>query len=1239
MLCDAASRCMLPYQRKALAQVRRIGLGGRQQAPTAASILSVYNLRCYACGPTSIGDHATASLVSPPSQKLGSNSASSKPKGSRFMRTVGNAIDSVTSTADDESGSLLQEDNRGGWDALHARLSAPRDLLSAAAVTAYLQRLQSLLRQKYHPVTCACAVHELGKIVLPSLKDIDSVTVLLLLQTLRMADADRSMPLLQDAAAWMNLYAAKLSLPQATTAIELLLHFDCPVASELAVTVAQCTQRSTLLSLSVARTVPILTALLRVLTYGRNSKRALQSLVQLEQESQGDIIVAEGLRDACMGGEFFSVSPVNLAQLLRTLWTFKRENRALYNTEAATEWRSLEEAVCHILAKQEKRVEAPLAEVIAVMADLVQWKKERSVSDVREIRVNNAQEELFTALLERLKATTARLLSISSESTFTCSIFPELWAMSDVSAVWFQCSASEAAHRSSSGSLLVAGNEDGSDGTGAFLTVLQALQSALLDAVSARCSAEPHNAAALQVAGFICSESVVSWMTSAQRASDESVTHVTSDDPSPMLPDLSSLVPKKMLQSLIDGVSAEQAADNITWTPQMVRAAVITLGNSREAAHRTQALELARKWYRQLQVRSQAGERLQPMELLAFFIPTLLREERKGVAEAVKASLSRWSVSEVLFFFSEIAMHGGRAGGVESMTVLRDSGKLLCTYAAKASASQLVGLVECYGLAQVRSDDFCEAVATRVSELLRTTVADTSREKVYLSTLGPPTVSDGGAESFTAGHAQAAQADAAAASGSPPAAAYSPGVSIAQLARLLRSLALMETRQRTPFVDAVECIMRAADADQGTAEQITQLIAAYAKMLIWSYPVLRALSERLLRICTSEVTLSHLTTAQLALLRMDVTLPSVTGRWYKRLSEAYKPAGDTSRDCAAGPVTLNDSVVHFSIIARLRGHPSDTPLDESVVEVLVERILARADALKMDEMAEVLLSLARLGKGDSAAFQSLTVRTLGMVPKAPPRLMAHVVEAYALAGRGDDTELFTLVADRTVAMRHEMASVTIAGILASFAKAGVRNDRLFIEVIPRVRHVATYGTPRDVVNVVTAYATVNLWHYKLFARLADRAVQLRADFRTPEMVSLLKAYATVQMRYERLFVEFAPRIQTLVHLLCPSDLASIMSSYAQLDIRCPPVWKATAAQAMDVAQSFTLDDAKILLEAYAAQSFFHQECVDALTKRFPELAGISRGSPETAAGGSESASSASEEYKSEDRGQNESLEG
>lgn len=560
---------------------------------------------------------------------------------------------------------------------------------------------------------------------------------------------------------------------------------------------------------------------------------------------------------------------------------------------------------------------------------------------------------------------------------------------------------------------------------------------------------------------------------------------------------------------------------------------------------------------------------------------------------------------------------------MEVAAVLRQAGTALCTYASKASAAQLATLVECYGAAHVRNDDFCEAAARRLRELLDVSLSSSTRHVGFSSVSAHR---DASADSYDEGSKGAARSSAVGGDdrvsggngqeGSGPLSSASP-VTLPQLTQILRSFALMEVRQTRPFIDAAPHVTLAAAEDQGSAQDITQLLAAYAKMLIWNYPVFRALAERLCRIRREDVRLTELVTAQLALLRMDVALPAVTERFYEALTEQYGAASRHKTPQQTGlhvlrgeslqptpRAALSDAVMQLSVLSRLRGRSHVEAPAESVIAGLVEFIVQRAELLRVAELAEVLLSLARLDEGHSTAFATLTVRTLGLLPTAPPRVMAHIAEAYALANRGDDAELFTLIAERTIAMRHEMAAVTIASILAAFARAGVRHDRLFIEVIPRVRHVGTYGTPRDVVNVVSAYAAVNLWHYKLFAKLADRAVQLRSDFRVTELVRLLQSYAAVQMRYDVLFTEFAPRIQTLAHLLTPSDLAGVVSSYNQLNIPCVPVWKATASRAVVVADAFTEAEAEQLLDAYSTQGYYDAECVKTLTARFPALASI-----------------------------------
>ncbi|KAK7200545.1 hypothetical protein NESM_000110200 [Novymonas esmeraldas] len=1133
----------------------------------------------------------------------GDTTAAPPQRVSRFVRS--NAAPPPSSAEQDGSAPSTGEVGATGA-APHSRLPPPSDLSSATAVASYLRCAQSFLRHKRNPEASVYTVHYLGKLLLPAVKGMDAATVLLLLQTLRMADASPTMPLVQDIGTWLRLHCALIPFAQVSAVVELLVHFNSPVAEDVAVKVIRNAPLSAVNALSPSHVLPLLAALLPIavdhISVGQRSTEAA-SRTHTSLHS-----IVERLRRRCDATELLTLPAVLEAQVVRAYGALKRASPGVYGASAMTEWRSFEATVCRVLSTPDVCASLPITEVVATLSELVRQRQERRRMSTQDAAVEAAQEALADALVHRLSTAAESLRAVAAGETGAASTrtastselsLPEPWTISDVAVVWPHCVACATTQ--------AAAAADGDSRAAAYAAALATVKAALLQIVSARFHAAQKNAALVQLMAFMCSELVVAWLTEESHTRENGGGgggDVEEASAAAEMPDLTRLIPAAILDELLDSAAVQLQHDAVTWTPQTVRDVVLVLGHSRDPNHRDQGLELARRWYRQQQKRAQDGERVQPLELLGFFVPALLREEKSGVAAAVKASLARWSVAEVLSFFSELALYGGRSGGAESLSVLRESGKLMCAYVPLASASQLTGLVECFGAAQVRSDEFCDAVAARMSEILTSTTADALRDRNFStldsfsrSTVG--TIDDGGAGPASH-HSDAPRV----VSGEEDADVTPMKLSLTALVRILRSLALMEARQTAPFLSAATPIINAVNTDNGTAEEVTQLIAAYAKMLIWHYPVLCALTQRLLRVPVAEVSLSHLLTAQLALLRMDVSMPAVTGRFYEELGREYPSPGATDATTAVARRELSDMVVQLSTIARLIGHPTDTELAPTVVDALTERIVAGAEVLTMNEVSEVLLSLARLGRGRSTAFERLTVRTLGMLPKVSARTMANVVEAYALAGRGDDTELFTLVADRTLHTRHEVAAVTIASVLASFAKAGVRNDRLFIEVIPRVRHVATYGTPRDVVNVVSAYATVNLWHYRLFARLADRAIQLRADFRTTELVALLKAYATVQMRYDRLFTEFAPRIQTLVHLFSPAQLASLVSSFAAVDIRCTPVNKACAAQATATAHSFSLEDARTLLESFSTQGFLDKECVDTLTRLFPELASI-----------------------------------
>ncbi|KPA81522.1 putative mitochondrial hypothetical protein [Leptomonas pyrrhocoris] len=1214
----------------------------------AAALTSVAARRCLSTsdggGPSSTAARVTASPVSVPpvqnTQKESRFTRTSAPSSTPMRMTAGLG-DASTGTAHAVGTAAFPsvEDNT-------AHIPYSPNIRSNRMLVMYLQRVQTVLRRNRRPSVEALSRCELNKILFPAIKGVDVPTVTLLLQTLQMADVSETAPIVQDAVAWFSLYGYNLSLPKFIKVMALLHHFNAPLVKDWIQSVPQRLPSRDATSLTATQAVTVLTAALPCLRFPtvEETEGGLKE-AEVAPAAAALVELAELLREQCKGAEFVACGASLIADLLRALLTFKasREWPWARNKNA---WLALEEATCLILAtpSQADTMEVATAvRLLTALSDVAPRGQHDADSGGAADATAEAEERLATVLTQRLTTAVEALQSVAPVAAATAtdeapqyavSELPSPWRARDVREVWNTCLRSSAA--SAMAKELADGERPVVDS--AYQKLLAGFQASLSTFITQLFVAHRGDVGVAEMAFAMALGIAQADRAAAQRARDtrpvtsESSSTFSLNTATPVGSHVADVIPPALVEALLQSSSDQLHARSVTWTPATVRSAVSLFEHRSDGAHRTRAFELAQAWYKQLQKRARDGERMVPDELLAFFTAEVLRQERLGVDAAVDASLRRWSVSEVLYFFSRLGTAEGFAGGVEGAAVLRQAGSALCSYAAKASAAQLASLVECYGAAQVRNDEFCDAAVRRLSELLDVSLITATRNINFASSgsaVARQTEAAAATTSITAfaaapsyaldanGRDQGNVSASTTTTGSgDPAAGASP-VTLSQLTQLLRSFALMEVRQTKPFVDAAPHVTLAANADQGSAEEVSQLLAAYAKMLIWNYPVFRALAERFCRIRKEDVHLDQLLTTQLAMLRMDVTLPPVTTRFFEALTEQYSPErsgkgsslSTTLRRGASEPAKsrrdeLKSVVMHLSVLSRVRTSSHVIPPNPSVSTGIIEFIVKHAKLLRIEELAEVLLSLARLEEGRSAAFEELTVRTLGLLPTAPPRVMAHIAEAYALARRSDDAELFTLIAERTVAMRHDMAAVTIASILASFAKVGVRNDRLFIEVIPRVRHVSTYGTPRDVVNVVSAYAAVNLWHYKLFARLADRAIQLRADFRVTELVRLLNAYATVQMRYDVLFTEFAPRIQTLAHLLVPSDLAGIVSSYSQLNIPCVPVWKATASRAVDVADAFTEEEAEQLLDAYSTQDFYHEECVRVLTARFPALSKI-----------------------------------
>lgn len=560
-----------------------------------------------------------------------------------------------------------------------------------------------------------------------------------------------------------------------------------------------------------------------------------------------------------------------------------------------------------------------------------------------------------------------------------------------------------------------------------------------------------------------------------------------------------------------------------------------------------------------------------PSDFTPFFTAEACEEAcYPEVVVMITTCMSKWPVSAVLQW---LRLSSAVPCNASIRTMMRSGAQSLAPYMDRASSEQIVALLYYFGRAGVRNDDFCEAIAKRMGKLCEEAVVGRTPEEMRGSLL-----------------------------------------TVSGLAVILSGFAAVEFRATKPFLDAAPVILHRLQKDGPSTpfsvspQAVVTLLAAYAKMLVWNFKVIWGMAEYLsqppmiLRMEKESAAspLRQLLVSQLALLRIDVHHERI-GKEFRRQLHRW------SLDAALVERTPHrDVVLLLSVWSRVVTPQHAT--SKSFAEIrgsILQSLSSTLPSLSSVEHAEVLLSLARLRKveeGDepegAELFDKITGLIIAAVPTAPPLVLNHVVNAYALVGR-THPELFSLVSQRVIRMKNDIASTTIASILAAFAATDTEDAVLFMEMIPRVRFVAQYGTPRDLTNVVHAYTTVKVWHYKLFSRLADRAIQVRSEFSPVHLTVFIKAYAVVGMRYDALFTEMGLRIQAVAHLMLPKELATIAWSYAEVSVSSPPVFEACADHAASKASQFALEEAVELLEALEKMGYTHARVFEALQKQFP----------------------------------------
>jgi hypothetical protein len=518
-------------------------------------------------------------------------------------------------------------------------------------------------------------------------------------------------------------------------------------------------------------------------------------------------------------------------------------------------------------------------------------------------------------------------------------------------------------------------------------------------------------------------------------------------------------------------------------------------------------------------------------QVISLLSVATLRSNLPSFVAIIDASAKSWTLVQWMALLQQLSLYQTK----ESRELLRVVAPHLIPLVPNLSASQLGVIGTAYGRAVVRHDALCDAIALRITVL--------------------------GKEA-----------------------------SLYHISTILTVLAAVEYRMNRAFLDLAPIVFDRLHS--ANALLITNLIVAYAKLLVWNYRLFAALAKRAYAV-KAHLEVPQLLSILTAFVRMD----------FKHDLLLQYTLEQVHRQAATLPLP-RDAVQAVSCLSRSYGSMvgaagGSSPHPAALVELfdlLAGRFIAEKELLSAAQLGEVLLSYARTGLSVDRIFPGLTLRVLAVAPTAAPVPTSHIATAFAMAQQRHD-ELFSVIADRLTNNKHDYPAVVIGSILAAFASLQIRDDRLFVEMIPRVRHVAFYGSPIDIANVVVAYSSVQLWHYKLFAKLADRAIAVRNECRVEHLTKILGSFGAVGMRYEKLFTELAPRVQVLAHLLTIHQIRLILEAYGKVAMFDPAVFSVLGDRAAEMAEMAAVEELEGIACVYEKGNVPHEHLESVLKAR------------------------------------------
>ncbi|KAJ1453266.1 hypothetical protein M885DRAFT_524656 [Pelagophyceae sp. CCMP2097] len=306
------------------------------------------------------------------------------------------------------------------------------------------------------------------------------------------------------------------------------------------------------------------------------------------------------------------------------------------------------------------------------------------------------------------------------------------------------------------------------------------------------------------------------------------------------------------------------------------------------------------------------------------------------------------------------------------------------------------------------------------------------------------------------------------------------------------------------------------------------------------------------------------------------------------LRDAVPAPPETPRDAAAPAPPEMPLDVAAAALAR-----SPKGINRRILNAHTTNAVLRVfetDTFDSVNVATALHRVGVLGKTFDASSTPALDRLIKRATKSvvadawDARLIANATWGLAKLGRGDSAAFFSNVAkaaDVSTFSAEDLGKTAWA--FATLAKFGTfRDDGFFFKAVvaEASSRVSDFETP-DLTNVVWACSTAGVEAPLLYAALADEAPKTLASLKPREWTPLLWSFASAGFTAPEVF-------RTAEHLICgvvddlkPHELTNIVWAYAKLGLKAPTLFDAAATATWHKVDRFNAQDIATAVWAYS----------------------------------------------------------